>query len=97
MEERMDQHDLSAFLLGLGVGVGISILFAPKSGKQTRALIKDKASEGSEYVKQRGADVKQTAAEWVDKGKDLLSRQKGSLGDGGEAEKQIYRAAHGST
>ena len=73
----MEKKDLAAFLLGLSVGVGISLLFAPKSGQETRALIKDRADEGTEYLKQCGGEVKQTAAEWVDKGKEALSRQKG--------------------
>jgi len=87
----MDKNGLSAFLLGLGMGVGIGMLFAPKSGQETRKLIKDKTGESTEYIKQRGADVKQTAAEWVDKGKDALSRQKDTIGEAVEAGKQAYR------
>jgi gas vesicle protein len=87
----MDKNGLSAFLLGLGVGVGIGMLFAPKSGQETRKLIKDKTGESSEYIKQRGADVKQSAAEWVDKGKEALGRQKDTLNDAVEAGKQAYR------
>ena len=93
----MDQKNISTFLLGLSVGVGISMLFAPKSGQETRALIKDKASEGTEYLKQRGADVKQTVADWVGRGKEVLRRQKGSLADAGKAGEQIYRDATASS
>ena len=89
----MDKNGLSAFLLGLGVGVGIGMLFAPKSGQETRKLIKDKTGESTEYIKQRGADVKQTAAEWVDKGKEALGRQKDTIGEAVEAGKQAYREA----
>ena len=89
----MDKNGLSAFLLGLGVGVGIGMLFAPKSGQETRKLIKDKTGESTEYIKQRGADVKQSAAEWVDKGKEALSRQKDTIGEAVEAGKQAYREA----
>ncbi|HXB71253.1 MAG TPA: YtxH domain-containing protein [Candidatus Acidoferrales bacterium] len=89
----MDKNGLSAFLLGLGVGVGIGMLFAPKSGQETRKLIKDKTGESSDYIKQRGADVKQTAAEWVDKGKEALGRQKDTLSEAVEAGKQAYREA----
>jgi len=70
----MDRNNLSAFSLGLGVGVGIGMLLAPNSGQETRSLIKDKAGEGTEYLKQRGAEVKQTTAEWVEKGKEVLNR-----------------------
>jgi gas vesicle protein len=91
----MDKNGLSAFLLGLGVGVGIGILFAPKSGEETREYIRSKANEGGDLLKQRGADLKQTAAEWVDKSKETLNRQKDSLADAVEAGKQAWREARG--
>jgi gas vesicle protein len=87
----MDKNGLSSFLLGLGVGIGIGILIAPKSGQETRELIKHKAGEGTDYLKQRGGEIKQTAAEWVDKGKDALSRQRETIADAVEAGKQAYR------
>ncbi len=87
----MDRNGLSSFLLGLGVGVGIGMLFAPKSGEETRKIIKDKAGESAEYLKQRGTEVRQTAAEWVEKGKEALSRQKESLNEALEAGRQAYR------
>ena len=98
----MDKNGLSSFLLGLGVGVGIGMLFAPKSGQETREIIKNKAGEGTEFLKnkagegteflkQRGADVKQTASEWVDKGKEALGRQRDNIADAVEAGRQAYR------
>ena len=87
----MDKNGLSGFLLGLGVGVGIGMLFAPKSGQETRELIKNKAGEGTDFLKQRTADVKQTATEWVEKGKDAIGRQKDNIEDAVDAGKQAYR------
>ncbi len=87
----MDKNGLSSFLLGLGVGVGIGMLFAPKSGQETREMIKNKAGEGSDYLKQRGADLKQSASEWVDKGKEAMTRQKDNISDAVEAGRQAYR------
>jgi gas vesicle protein len=87
----MDKNGLSSFLLGLGVGVGIGMLFAPKSGSETRELIKNKAGEGTDFIKQRGADLKTSANEWVDKGKEALGRQKDNIADAVEAGRQAYR------
>jgi gas vesicle protein len=87
----MNKNGLSSFLLGLGVGVGLGILFAPKSGEETRGLIRDKAGEGADYLKQRGSEMQQTASEWVDKGKEAVGRQKSNLVDAVEAGKQAYR------
>jgi gas vesicle protein len=69
------------------------MLFAPKSGQETRELIKNKAGEGADFLKQRGVEAKQTAAEWVDKGKDALNKQKDTLADAVEAGRQAYRDA----
>jgi len=93
----MDKNGLSSFLLGLGVGVGIGMLFAPKSGSETREIIKNKAGEGTDFLKQRTSDAKQTASEWVDKGRDMLGRQKENLSDAMEAGKQAYRDAVSSS
>jgi gas vesicle protein len=92
----MDKNGLSSFLLGLGVGVGIGMLFAPKSGQETRELIKNKAGEGTDFLKQRGEDIKQSAAEWVDKGKEALGRQKDNIADAVEAGRQAYRDTVGA-
>lgn len=86
---------LSSFLLGLGVGIGIGILFAPKSGEETRGIIKTKAGEGKEFLKQRGAELRDTASEYIDKGKEAIGRQKDNLAEAVEAGKQAYRETVG--
>jgi gas vesicle protein len=89
----METKGLSSFLLGLGVGLGIGMLFAPKSGQETRDIIKNKAGEGSDFLKERSTDLKQTAAEWVDKGREALGRQKENIADAMDAGRQAYRDA----
>ena len=89
----MDKNGLSSFLLGLGVGVAIGMLFAPKSGEETRELIKNKAGEGGEYLKQRGSELKDTASGWADKGREAVGKQKENLNEAMEAGKQAYRDA----
>ena len=42
---------IGKFLLGAGIGVGLGILFAPKSGKETRADLKKKMDELIEKAK----------------------------------------------
>jgi gas vesicle protein len=87
----MDKNAFSSFLLGLGVGVGLGMLFAPKSGPETRDYIKNKASEGTDYLKQRTEDLRQNASQWVDRGRDAVGRQKEHLADAMEAGRQAYR------
>ena len=87
----MERGDVSCFLLGLGVGIGISLLFAPKTGEETRGMLKSKADEGREYLKQRGAGLRDTANDLIEKGKDAVNRQKDNLMEAMEAGKQAYR------
>lgn len=87
----MDKNGLSSFLLGLGIGVGIGMLFAPKSGQETREMIKNKAGEGTDFLKQRSSDLQKQAGEWVDKGKEALGRQRDNIADAVEAGRQAYR------
>lgn len=90
-----DDSKLSYFFLGMGLGVAAGLLFAPKSGPETRELIKSKAGEGSEYLKQRSADIKSSANDLVDRGRSLLNKQKDQLNQAVEAGKQAYRETVG--
>lgn len=89
----MDKNGLSSFLMGLGVGVAIGMLFAPKSGQETRDLIKNKAGEGTDFLKQRSTEFRDSASGWMDKGREALRTQKESLSDAMEAGRQAYRDA----
>ena len=88
-----DDSKLGYFFLGLGVGVAVGLLFAPKSGDETRRLIKDRASDSTEYLKRQTSELKSQAADLVDKSKDTLAKHKGNLASAVEAGKQAYREA----
>jgi gas vesicle protein len=80
-----------AFLAGLGVGVAIGMLFAPRTGGETREYIKGKAGEGKEFIKHRSTELRDQAGEIFEKGKEALGRQKEHVGDAMEAGRQAYR------
>jgi gas vesicle protein len=86
-----EENKLSYFFLGLGIGVAIGVLFAPKSGQETRDFIRSKTDEGRDYLKKRGESLYDSAGEVVEKGKSAISRQKEQLSAAVEAGKQAYR------
>jgi gas vesicle protein len=88
-----DDNKLSYFFLGLGLGVAAGVLFAPKSGAETREFLRSKAEEGTDYVKQRAEDLKGTAAESLERSKQTIQKQKDNLAAAVEAGKQAYREA----
>jgi len=103
MEER---SGFGYFLLGLGIGVAAGLLWAPRSGEETRALIADKAGEGADYLKSRAQestdyvkartdDLKQSASDIYEKGKVHVQHHKENLTAAVEAGKQAYRDAVG--
>jgi gas vesicle protein len=91
-----EERKLSYFFLGLGVGVAIGILFAPKSGEETREFLKNKADEGKDFVKRRSEELRDSAASLLDRGKSAVVRQKEQLAAAVDAGKQAYREAVGA-
>ena len=88
-----DDNKLSYFFLGLGLGVAVGVLFAPKSGAETREFLRSKADEGTDYVKRRADDLRETAADVLDRGKETVRRHKDNLAAAVDAGKQAYREA----
>jgi gas vesicle protein len=88
-----DDNKFSYFFLGLGLGVAVGLLFAPKTGAETRDLIRSKADEGKEYLKRRTVDLKESASDVVEKGRSAVNRQRDNLTAAVEAGKQAYRDA----
>ena len=97
-------NGLGYFIVGIGVGVAVGMLLAPRSGEETRRILREKADEGKdyvraradegkEYVRRRSVDLRESAGEAIDKSKDVINRQKDQLNAALEAGKQAYREA----
>jgi gas vesicle protein len=90
------------FLAGAGIGAVLALLFAPKSGKETRELIARTAADGREFINSKVSDGKQFVGEtsrkvtddfssFVDRSKDALIRQKEQITAAFEAGKAAYK------
>ena len=88
-----DGSSLGWFLAGLGVGAVAGILYAPRSGNETREVLRARAEEGREYVKNRAREAREQAAQWADKGRDVVSQQKEQFRAAYEAGRQAYHEA----
>jgi len=91
----MGKDALASFILGVGVGVGLGLLFAPKSGEETRDLLRGKADEGKEYLRRRSSELRDSASDIIERGKEAIGRQKDTLAEAVEAGKQAYRETVG--
>lgn len=79
------------FLMGFGIGLVSGLLFAPRSGDETRGYIGARASEGVDYVKRQGRELKDSAMDAVEKGKDVVNRQVEKMASSQEQASQIYQ------
>jgi gas vesicle protein len=81
------------FLAGLGLGALLGVLYAPKSGRETREDLLRSAEEGREYVNNRARQARAQADQWVDRGREVLQKQKDQFTAAVEAGRQAYRDA----
>jgi gas vesicle protein len=62
------------FLAGLGVGALVGLLYAPKSGSDTRDDLASNARQGKEYLRNRSKQVAEQVGTLVDRGKEQVSQ-----------------------
>ena len=73
------------FLVGLGAGVGVGMLLAPRTGEKTRSLIRRKTVDGVNYLRERSTEVRDAAA-------DAIRDQARKVSQGTEAVKAAVNA-----
>ena len=95
MSDNNGGSKVAFFLAGMGIVAILALLFAPKSGEETRDYIAQKAGEGREYMTSKGRELRKQAEEAVDKAKDVVSKQKEQLSAALEAGKQAYQEEKG--
>ena len=84
---------VSFFLVGLGIGALVGILFAPKSGEETREYLSQRAGEGKEFAQRKARELRECAEDLVERGKQAAARQKDSLADAVDAGRDAYLKA----
>jgi gas vesicle protein len=82
---------VSYFLVGLGIGSLIGILFAPKSGEETRDYLSSKADEGRDYAQKKARELRERAEDLLERSREVMSRQKDAFSSAVEAGKETYK------
>jgi gas vesicle protein len=90
MAEKIDSK-VSYLLLGLGVGSLIGILFAPKSGEETREYLSQKLKEGSEYAQKKARELTERAEDLVERGKEVVTRKKEKIAAAVDVGRKAYQ------
>lgn len=91
----MAATNLPYFLLGVGLGAAMGILYAPSPGEELRTDLRRRAGDGRQYVKRQGGALRQQAESVLDKGRDAVSSQREQLAAALEAGRRAYHEATG--
>ena len=81
---------VSYFLVGLGVGALVGVLFAPKSGEETREFLAKRADDGREFAQKKARELRERADELIERGKDVASRKRDSISAAVEAGREAF-------
>ncbi len=85
-----DGNSFLWFLAGLGFGAIAGVLYAPRSGDETREVLRSRAEEGRDYVRDRARQARDQATGWAERGREVLAQQKEQFRSAYEAGKQAY-------
>lgn len=76
---------MKSFLAGLGIGIGLGILFAPMSGEETRS-----------NLSQRASDLADSARDVVDQGRERLRSTVSAIRGQAERAADVVQGATGT-
>jgi gas vesicle protein len=76
-----------------GIGAAPAVLLAPKSGLETRKLLRTKAEDGTDYLASRAAEARDTASQAINRGKKVIKQNADNLSAAVDAGVQTYREA----
>ena len=81
---------VSYFLVGLGVGALMGVLFAPKSGEDTREYLAKRADDWREFAQKKAKELRERADELIERGKDVASKKRESLSAAVDAGREAF-------
>ena len=82
------------FLVGLGLGALLGVLFAPHSGEETRVYLADSARQGLDKAKIKGEEFSRRAQEAVTRGKEAITRGKEAVSETVDTAKQSAKQSY---
>jgi gas vesicle protein len=82
---------VSFFLVGLGIGALLGILFAPKSGEETREYLSSKADEGRDYAQRKARELRDRAEDLIERSKEIMAKSKDAVSSAIDAGKESYK------
>ena len=87
-----------SFMVGALSGAALAILFAPRSGRETREMLSEKLRETAERSRrlgeqavEKGREVAEDATGYLDRQREALERRRDRLSAAVEAGRQAFK------
>jgi gas vesicle protein len=84
-------NKLNYFLAGLGMGALAGVLFAPRSGEESRDYLNQSVKEGKEHAQRKAREIRERAEDFVERGKQVVAEQKEIISKAVDAGRQAYQ------
>jgi len=90
MSEKNSGEVMLSFLLGGLIGAALGLIFAPRSGKETRRRLVELSDDLGERLSTLSKEVSEKTEDIIAEGKDKLREEKGRLISAFEAGKKAF-------
>jgi len=80
----------TGFLLGGAIGIAAGLLFAPKSGEETRSILGEKTSEWRDRAEELASSARDRVRTAVDEGRAVATRSPGEDASGAEFDEESF-------
>ena len=80
---------LTYFLIGGGIGAILALIFAPRTGQETRKIISEKTSDSREKLSSATLTASSKVLDYIDKSKELIDNQKSQISSAVDANKEV--------
>lgn len=84
-----------SFLAGAALGAGLALLYAPKSGRETREQIADLADDAVEKIKEYAKDAQDKIVNAFEEGQEAIREKKSILASAIEAGREAIQKEKG--
>lgn len=91
MSQGVNSREAYFMIIGISIGSLVGILFAPKSGEETREIIAKKAKESSEFAQNKARELKGIALDLVEHGNEIVARKQEQITSAINAGRSAYQ------
>jgi gas vesicle protein len=86
----MQQSRSFCFLFGISIGAAVGLLYAPRRGTRTRAMIASKAEQGQRFILRQSEELRDKVVDQVERGKEVLTQAAESVKATVEAGRKAF-------